>query len=254
MSSENTTSQAHSLDLALAAEIQAALLPKECPKDCAHQVAAARNRMCGSVGGDFYDFIRANQDQIVLVIGDVVGHGVRAALVMARIMGFLHSKPPSLTRPHDMLTLLNRMLIDLGQQTNSVLPCTMFYAVLDAPTGASFFVNTGHPRPFICDQDRCISLEAGPGNMLLGVEEFEPEEGCHTFTPGQRLVLYTDGITDADNGSDQRFGQSRFHEVVNAHSKAPPDRCADAVFQAVDAFRGQSPQSDDETIVVIDRV
>jgi len=254
MASRYTTSQAHSLDLALAAELQAALLPTGCPTDCPHQVAAARNRMCGSVGGDFYDFIRVNEEQIVVLIGDVVGHGIRAALVMARIMGFLHSGSPALTRPSDVLVKLNRMLLELGRQIGGVLPCSMFYTVIDAPTGVSFFINTGHPRPFICDKGKCISFDAGPGNVLLGVEEFEPVEGCHTFTPGQRLVLYTDGITDADNGGDDRFGQTRFREVINAHVKDPPDRCAEAVFQAIDDFRGDNEQTDDETIVVIDRV
>jgi len=79
----------HELDLALAAQLQAALLPASCPSDCPHQSAAARNRMCGRVGGDFHDFLRINPDQTAILVGDVVGHGVRAALLMAKIMGFL---------------------------------------------------------------------------------------------------------------------------------------------------------------------
>jgi serine phosphatase RsbU (regulator of sigma subunit) len=241
------------VDLALAAELQAALLPKACPIDCPHEVAAARNRMCGSVGGDFYDFMRVNDDQIALVVGDVVGHGIRAAMVMARLMGYLHSRPPALLRPTAMVVELNEMLIDLGRRAGEVLPCSMFYAVIDAPSGASFYVNTGHPRPFICQDDRCVSLHANPRNLLLGVEEFTPAEGCHTFVPGQRLVLYTDGILDATDG-DERFGHERFHRVVSENANQPPDRCADAVFAAIDVFRNGQPQRDDETIVVIDRV
>ena len=107
------------MDLALAAELQAALLPKACPTDCPHEESAARNRMCGSVGGDFYDFIRANDDQIVIMIGDVVGHGIRAAMVMARLMGYLHSKPPSIVRPKTIVEDLNDMLIELGQRTET---------------------------------------------------------------------------------------------------------------------------------------
>ncbi|MFP3937089.1 MAG: SpoIIE family protein phosphatase, partial [Phycisphaerae bacterium] len=75
------------VELALAAELQAALLPRECPDDCPHQKAAARNRMSGAVGGDFYTFLRLHRDQIAILIGDVVGHGVHAALVMSQIMG-----------------------------------------------------------------------------------------------------------------------------------------------------------------------
>ncbi|MFW6065626.1 MAG: PP2C family protein-serine/threonine phosphatase, partial [Planctomycetota bacterium] len=86
------------------------------------------------------------------------------------------------------------------------------------------------------------------------VESFEPEESCHTFAPGERLVLYTDGITDAMNADGERFDTSRLHEVVNLHYSDDADTCADGVFRTVAEFRGEAPQTDDETIVVIDRV
>jgi len=250
----STRSENESLDLILASEIQAALLPTECPTDCPHQVAAARNRMVQAVGGDFYDFIRINEEQIVLLVGDVVGHGVRAAMVMARIMGCLHSSVDILARPRQTMIMLNRMLLDLGRRAGSVLPCSLFYTVIDAPTGASFFVNAGHPPPFICDHGRYVSLETGPVSLLLGVDEFDPDEGCHSFSPGERLVLYTDGVTDADNEEGVRFGKDRLHDVVASHAQESPARCVEAVFKAIDEFRGQGRQTDDETLIVVDRV
>lgn len=243
-----------SLELALAGQLQVGLLPTECPSNCPHQVVAARNRMRGDVGGDFYDFLRINEEQIAIVIGDVIGHGVRAALVMAQIMGYLRSHPPSLARPKEIIASLNRMLIDLGRRTGKVLSCSMFYTVIDAPTGISFYVNTGHPSPFICESARCLIINPDPRNLLLGVEEFDPVEGCHTFTASQRLVLYTDGLTDASDSDGRLFGQRRLHEIVSAGTGGGPEDCADAVFLAVDEFRGDRPQDDDETIVVIDRV
>ncbi len=253
MPAQETISDA-SLDLALAAQLQSALLPASCPTNCPNEVAAARNRMCGNVGGDFYDFIRINDDQMAVIVGDVVGHGVRASLVMAQIMGYLRSRPKNIARPIAIIADLNRMLIDLGKRTDSILPCSMFYTVIDAPTGISFFVNAGHPRPFICDPTICFTLTTGPGNLLLGVEEFTPIEGCHTFTPGQRLVLYTDGVTDAQNDNGEHFGKKRIRQVTNAHISTDPQSCADALFAAIDEFRGQAVQSDDETVVVIDRI
>ncbi len=247
-------SEEDALDLALAANLQAALLPKECPTDCPHQLAAARNRMCGSVGGDFYDFIHINEDQIALLVGDVIGHGVRASLVMAQIMGFLRSRPATLRHPSKILAELNAMLLELGERTDRVLACTMFYAVIDTPTGIGFFVNAGHPHPFLCDRNKCMTLHLGPRNLPLGVEPYEPTEGCHTFTPGQRLILYTDGLLDADNGDNERFGEKRFHALLDQYAGAKPAHCADAIFQAVEQFRNQSAQIDDETLVVIDRV
>jgi len=242
-----------SLDLALAAELQAALLPKECPLDCDHLVAAARNRMCGSVGGDFYDFIRVNADQAVMFVGDVVGHGVSASLVMAQLMGYLRSKPAGLARPGEIIRDLNRMLIDLGDRIGNVLPVSLLYAIIDAPTGISFFINAGHPRPFLYDRDKRISLHLGPRNLVLGVEEFEPVEGCHTFTAGQRMVLFTDGLLDATDPRGNRFGEAGLREVLSQRIDDDPRECADAVFLAVDLFRGGETQVDDETIIVMDR-
>ena len=168
------------LDLALAADLQSALLPKRCPTDCPHHVAAARNRMCGNVGGDFYDFIRINDEQIALVIGDVVGHGVRASLVMAQIMGFLRSGPAGLSRPAQMVMQLNRMLLDLGNSIDWVLPCSLIYGVIDAPSGVGLFVNAAHPRPFVCDRNKAAYLRLGQTNILLGVDDFTSDYSPNT--------------------------------------------------------------------------
>jgi sigma-B regulation protein RsbU (phosphoserine phosphatase) len=116
------------------------------------------------------------------------------------------------------------------------------------------FVNAGHPPPFLCSRRTCSTAPTRPQNMLLGVESFEPEEGCHTFRPGERLVLYTDGIVEAANADGELFGEVRLHEALNAEADGSPDECADAVLRAVDTFRGSAPQKDDETIVAIDRV
>ena len=244
----------HELDLALAADLQAALLPKSCPTDCEHHVAAARNRMCGSVGGDFHDFVHINRDQFAVIVGDVVGHGVRAALLMAQIMGFLRSEPSKRGRPGQVITELNRLLIELGDKTGSVMPCSLLYVVIDAPTGIGFFVNAGHPEPLLCDRRGCSTLHAGPHNLLLGIEEFEPEEGCHTFVPGERMVLYTDGVTDAADPEGHLFGSERLYEITRQCAGAEPGRCADAVFDAIDEFRRGAEQTDDESILVVDRI
>jgi len=241
-------------ELALAAELQSALLPKQCPTHCEHQVAAAKNRMSGSVGGDFYDFIRINDDQIALVIGDMVGHGVRASLLMANIMGWLRSSPANLSKPVRLMADLNLMLLDLWNRVGSPMPCSIFYMVIDLPSGCAFFVNAGHPRPFLCDRDQCATFHLGARNMLLGVQEFEPEEGCNEFTPGQRLVLYTDGIPDAMNRRGEQFGHERLSELLNRSQDGTPESLTELVFNELDKFRDGAGQLDDETIVVFDRI
>ena len=133
------------LDLALASELQSALLPSALPKPMPGHAAGACNRMCGSVGGDFYDFLRINSDQVAIVIGDVSGHGVRAALVMAQIIGWLRAKPELRSRAVETVRQLNRMLIRLGELTGSVTTCSLVYIVLDVPTGIAFLVTPGIP-------------------------------------------------------------------------------------------------------------
>jgi phosphoserine phosphatase RsbU/P len=244
----------HKQDLALAAELQAALLPRQCPQQCTHQATAARNRMCKSVGGDFYDFIRINDDQIALVIGDMIGHGVRASLLMANIMGWLRSEPKNRSKPREVIIALNKLLIELGNRIGSPMPCSLFYLVIDQPTGMGLFVNAGHPRPFLCERDKPHTLHLNLRNMLLGVEEFDPQEGCNTFTPGQRLVLYTDGILDAANPKGDRFGPNRLEKIISRHPDLTPDQLTEKVFTEIDLFRQDAPQTDDETIVVFDRI
>jgi sigma-B regulation protein RsbU (phosphoserine phosphatase) len=205
------------------------------------------------VGGDFYDFLPINSEQSAVVIGDVVGHGIRASLVMARIMGMIRSDPTYRGRPRQLITALNRMLLDLGDRVGSVLPCSVFYAVLDEPTGTTFFINAGHPQPLLFGRNSAESLALGPRNPLLGVEDFDPREGCHTFQPGQRLVMYTDGLVEATNAAGDMFGLPRLRQAIARNADSPADECAQNVFRAIDEFRQESRQMDDETIVVMDR-
>ena len=241
-------------DLALAAKVQSALLPKASPVDSPHQAMGVRNRMCRSVGGDFYDFISLNNEQLAIVIGDVVGHGVRAALLMAQIMGFLRSATHDLSRPASVARNVNEMLIRLGDETDTILPCSLLYTVIDLPTGLGFMINAGHPRPLLCDRATCASGHLGGHSLVLGVERYELHEICHTFTPGDRLVLYTDGILDAADADHELFGEGRLMDVLRTCPDKGPQQTADAVMDAVAAFRGQAPQSDDETVFVIDRL
>jgi sigma-B regulation protein RsbU (phosphoserine phosphatase) len=254
MNEPNLPGNAKDLDLALAAELQAALLPVRCPSDCAHHRAAAANRMSSEIGGDFYDFLRLNDDHVALIIGDVIGHGVRASLIMAKIMGFLRSLPASAGRPSKLVSELNRILIDLGERVGRPLLCTFFYALLDLPSGNAFTVNAGHPSPFICGTESCRILTLGVRNMALGVQPVEYKEACHEFQPGERMVLFTDGLTEAMNAEEENFGLQRLHEVVNGFAGAAPQQCVDGVMAAVDDWQQGRPPRDDQTVVAIDRV
>lgn len=239
-------------ELALAAEVQRALLPQDCPLNCPRFRAAARSRTCGNIGGDFHDFMRLDQSQVVVVIGDVIGHGVAAALVMALILGFLRSERDS--QPARIVSTLNRVLIALGEKLDSILTCSLFYAVLDVSKGSALFVNAGHPRPYLCDRRAGVASLLGGNDLLLGIQKYEAHEARHAFGRGERMVLYTDGITDARNNVRDRWGRQRFEETLRQHATEEPEGLADRVLAKVNGFRQAGDQEDDETIVVIDRV
>ena len=241
-------------DVEMAARLQASLLPRTCPASCNNHDIWALNRMCSGVGGDFYDFIPINNDQLAIVVGDVVGHGIRAAMIMAQIMGMIRTETDRIGRPAQMFEMLNSQLVDLGNKLNTVITCTMFYIVLDSPSATAYFVNAGHIMPIICgnsDEDfRCV----GGSDLVLGVENFEPHQGCHMFVPGERLVLYTDGIVEAKGVGGELFGSARLQETLDRYRGDTPEQCAEGVLDAVDVFRMGRERHDDETIMVIDRI
>jgi sigma-B regulation protein RsbU (phosphoserine phosphatase) len=242
------------LDMALAAELQAALLPASCPRECPSQRAAARARMSGRMGGDFYDFIHINEDQLAVVIGDCVGHGVRASLLMFKIMGWLRSDLSNRSRPAKVVMGLNRMLLELADRAATVLPCSLMYAVVDIPSGLMLYVSAGHPLPLLLSRAGGSVEHLGPSNLLLGVEDFSPQEGCHTLVAGQRLVAYSDGVIDAAGTGRSRFGLDRLVRLVQESACRTPEQCVEDVLTSVDGFRNGSPQTDDETVVVFDRL
>lgn len=246
------TSTEEELDLALAAELQATLMPSQWQIDSHHYRAAALNRMCGRVGGDFCEFIRLNPDQVAAAIGDVTGRGVRASLLMARIMGFLRSRPQACSRPCEIVRLLNEMLLGLGDRLGAPVSCSLFYVVLDTPTGTAFFVNAGLPLPLLSDRNTGFSVQLGPVGQSLGVTDFEPAEGCHTFNASERLTICTDGVLNATNQRDEEFGVERLDTVLHNYTSTSARGCVRAVFDALDAYRQGARQRDDETVLVVD--
>jgi len=242
------------LDLALAVELQAMLMPAEKLLDAPNYRAVALNRMCGRVGGDFCEFIRLNNDQVAIAVGDVTGRGVQASLLMAGIMGLLRRRPAECSRPAAIVRMLNEMLLDLGDRIGSPMSCSLFYVVLDTPTDTAFFINDSLPAPVLTDREAGTVVRIGLPCPMLGVEDFEPEECCHTFLPGQRLILCSDGVLNATDPNSMPFGEDRLEQAIRRYIDAPCKACARALFAVVDRFRRGTRQRDDETVLIVDRL
>lgn len=239
-------------DLEIAAAIQRALLPAACPQ-CPHGRISAGHRMLAAVGGDFYDFRQAGPDNIGVLIGDVMGHGVSAALLMAMIVGLLRRDPEAAADPVAAARLINYHLVEIGDSVGHVLICSLFYGVLDVHERTLEFVNAGHPAPIVCNKQTClISSLVATCPVLGAVESDDIQSDGHTFSNEDRITLYSDGVTDVQNARDQRFGHERLHMVASDNISLSARELIDRIFEELDRFAEGRPMTDDQSIVVVD--
>ncbi len=236
-------------NLALARAVQQALLPQECPR-CVGTTFAAKYRPAEHVGGDFYDLTHLGPEQVVLLIGDAVGHGIHSALVMALLLGHLRAHRPERLRPAQIIAEVNELLVDLGEKTDEILLCSLFYGVLDMPSRVLFYVDAGHPPPLCCRGTMVTSLT--PNAMLLGAAQFQATEQCHQFEPGDRFVLYTDGIVEARDSGGQLYSVQRLEEALRGLSEHTAEQAIKSIFAEVESFSSEQGPEDDATIVILD--
>lgn len=239
-------------DLEIAGAIQRALLPTTCPR-CSHGRVSAGHRMQTSVGGDFYDFPNAGPGKLGLLIGDVMGHGVSAGLLMAMIVGLLRRESQKVADPLAAARLINDHLHEVGEAVDHALICTFFYGVMDIERRTLDFVNAGHPAPIVCNRETCLISGLSATCAVLGAVGSDGiEASSHTFSDEDRITLYTDGIPDAQSPSGERFGQRRLHQVASDNIELSSADLIKEIFDAVDRFSQGLPMTDDQSIVAID--
>jgi sigma-B regulation protein RsbU (phosphoserine phosphatase) len=239
----------HSLHVAM--EVQQRLLPAEPPKLHGLDVAG-HSTYCDETGGDYYDFLVLEEDapdRVLLALGDVMGHGVAAALVMAGARAVLRDRAVAVGSLADVLERLNRTLAaDLGGERFM----TMHLSVIDTRAHTMRWVSAGHDPAMIFDPvtDRIIEIdEAG---LPLGVADDSDYEE-HTYGPlraGQVIVVGTDGVWEAANAAGDTFGKDRLREVIRTTASRTADEIVKAVLAALNTFRGQQRATDDVTFVV----
>jgi sigma-B regulation protein RsbU (phosphoserine phosphatase) len=196
------------------------LIPHETPHAPGWEFVA-RWQPARQVAGDFYDFIPAPGGQIGLVIADVADKGMAAAIFMALTRSTVRASLAGAVSPAEGIARANRLIC--ADATNGMF-VSLFYAQLDPTTGSFTYVNAGHDPAIVCadDKDRCTLLERT--GLILGVDE-DAVYTQHTaqLEPGDCVLLYTDGVTDAalDASPDDCFGHERLHALVEAHHSAP---------------------------------
>ena len=235
-------------ELELSQVVQRALLPQRVP-DIRGVELAAFSRPSEIIGGDYFDFFQFRDGTHGLVIADVSGHGVAAGMLMSSLQTAIRTMAPDADSPAEILERINRFYIHNIHFTTFV---TVFLARFDPVTLTLTYVNAGHNPPAVRRRARAEISWLKPTAPAIGLaEEFHPRMETIGFSEGDSLLLYTDGITEVLNISNEQFGQERLAELVHQHAdRAAPD-LLQAVRQAVSAFGGDRPLVDDVTMIAL---
>lgn len=236
--------------LYLAQEIQQALLPRKCPNLDDLDIAA-RSLYCDETGGDYFDFIENDNRQLDAVIGDVSGHGISSAILMASVRAFLRQRahlPGNLSR---MLSDVNRQLVTDVEDSGNFM--TLFYLRIDPAGRRMSWVRAGHD-PAIFYDPFCNHFEdmhgKGPALGISGQAIFEENEKSG-LAPGQIIILATDGVWEARNKEGDMFGKEHLYRIVRQNSNALAEELLGKCFQSLEAFQTGAVREDDITMVVI---
>jgi serine phosphatase RsbU (regulator of sigma subunit) len=235
-------------ELEVARALQIAILPATFP---AHSGCdgAARMIPATTMGGDFYDFIELPAGQVGLVMADVSGKGVPAAFFMAVARTTLRDLAPAAATPGACLAEANTLLC---RQNPLDLFVTVFYCIVDPVTGVLRYANGGHNPPYLRRADGSVEALRGAGGLVLGaMPEVEFPDHAVQLRSGDRLVLYTDGVTEAFNAANEPYGDARLVAEIGTRGAGTAANLIDSICQSVTAFAGAAPQSDDITLIVL---
>lgn len=242
-------------DLALAAEIQLAILPQDFPpfddlKDTVDVYASMKPAK--DVGGDFYDITRIDEDHIGLTMADVSGKGVPAAMFMAVSHTLLRLAGKKKLKPEEVIIESNNVL---AAESFDNMFVTLFYAIMNVRTGEMQYVNAGHNPPYILHKDGTLETLPTSKNICLGVlENYTYTSDSLTLQKGDCLVTFTDGVTEACSTSNELYGESRLEALLPTLAGQSARSILDNVINAVHAHAEGAEQSDDITMLVAKRL
>ncbi len=254
MQQEHTQLESIKGDLAVAREIQQAILPRIFPPfpENTHllDIAASMNA-AKDVGGDFYDFFRIDDDHIGFVIADVSGKGVPAAIFMAVSRTLIRATGIRGAGAAECMTYSNNLLSK--ESVNSMF-VTVFYGIYNIQTGEVTYANAGHNPPYLMKANGTIEQLPLSKDIVAGaIDEYQYTDEKLQLEHGDTLLLYTDGVTEATDADYGEYGEGRLEVLLKQHTKDDCQQIIDKVKEDVKAFAGDVEQSDDITLLALRR-
>ncbi len=251
LQSEAEGRKRYEYELGLARQIQESFLPEACPVIPGYDICSMW-QTAREVGGDFYDFIPLSGGRWAAVIADVSDKGIAAALFMALSRTIIRTMAISKQTPHEALERSNDVIL---ADARSEMFVTVFFGVLDPPTGRFTYGNAGHNPPLLyrANTKQVTSLK-GHGLVLGVLPNVSLDEYTLDLKQGDLLLLYTDGVTEAVNAQEEEFGTDRLASIVAACGDLSATQVIDEIAKAVTEFVGDQPPFDDQTMLAIKRV
>jgi serine phosphatase RsbU (regulator of sigma subunit) len=237
-------------DLEIARDIQLAMLPRGVKTAGDARIFGA-TRPANTVGGDFYDILPLADGRVVVAVGDVAGKGSPAALLMALLLAMLRTLADEMLEPARMIERLN---VQVARHSPASRFITLFYGIYDPRDGSLEYVNAGHLPPMVFHRAAELDRLEG-GGLALGMFPAATYDSHRAIIqPGDVLVLYSDGITEADSAAGRAFEDTGLEAVITQTREADPEVLARAVLAAVDAHAGDVRLVDDLTVLILSRV
>jgi sigma-B regulation protein RsbU (phosphoserine phosphatase) len=235
-------------DLEIAAEVHRNILPTAFPEVPGFEFSALA-RPAREIGGDLYDVVDMGQNQIGIVMADASGKSVQAAIYMAVVRALFLSQSNASLSPAQTAHRIHDLLMRVS--TTADMFVTAFYARLDYTARQMSYVRGGHDRPvFYHAADSRVELLDAPGRFLGLLPGLVVEEECCAFEPGDVLVCYSDGVTDAVSKSGEMYGLERLEKIVTEHGHRPAGELLQVIETDIDSFRDGTEQPDDLTLLI----
>lgn len=237
-------------ELEIAATVQRNLLPSRLPQfpDCHFAAYLQPARL---VGGDYYDVFVLDDERVGMLIADVSDKSIHASLIMAVTRTLFHVECKRCMTPVEVILAVHNGLLDISQADEMFV--TAFYGVLHRPTGRLSYVLAGQERPLLVRQNEPVGPISGRGRFMGMFPDLRLDQFELMLRPGDKLVLFSDGVPDATNDQDQQYGHQRLTALLEQHGPScPAGALAQQIAQDVFLFTGNAPPFDDLTLLIVE--